>query len=1052
MAAEPKAFQRATIDAALATLMDRNGARRFLVADEVGLGKTVVARGVIEIMAAHRRRPLSVLYVCSNLTIAAQNLSRLVGFLNQDERKRAVCKVDRPSLLVTQDRPSHERIHIYSLTPDTAVPSRSGHGAGGRKEERALAYLMLSHVLPGLSRLRLRRALRGGVGTASFREVINRYRKGMSLGGVAYRQQFADALREVLGLEAGQHLPPRLEPLLAQPRELARSARAALALASLNSIEPDLVIFDEFQRFSDLVRDSDEEDSETVDDLEGRLRDRAANRVLDAIRGQPSGNGPALLLLSATPYEPFRGRREKAGNPEAATHAHAEDFFQLIKFLAGERGQRVADDARKCFTELSEEMRKGVLDSARAQKLRAQLQKLLFPLMSRTERPQSSSPLSGVDPTIEAELLPADMMEFRRLHACFGDFEAWVLPLWQSVPLPMQTLGHRYLAWKHSRPERSPAAPALSKRDRTEYRKPDPWPHPRLRALLRAMPQRQLALPWIAPSVPWWPLAGDWKERHPGDVDGKLLVFSRFRAVPTALAGLISYSLETALVEKQPRLKNQIPNRQWLQPNATRAALLELFYPSPFLANLEPLHAAPGSPRRVVAAFVRQLRSRLAELGVTVGKGRSNRPAWKLMAALDQQAGYWARSAPGWRAVLRSTRNRSDPDSGNRLEALIAEWNKVAAEPVDEISSTELNALAQLALDSPGIVLFRALVRHWAQEKALDHFDIVLGLVWRGLRACLDSPWFAATLESSEERDYPAAIRRAVIDGNLEAVLDEHFWYLAKEGSDTWPERLAQLETSLKLRDASVTLHQRGPAPPGQDEDAFRLGCHVAVPLTEAKVKSAPEARAQAGPDEEQDLRPDLVRRAFNSPFWPNVLITTSVGQEGLDFHPWCQALAHWDLANGPIALEQREGRITRFAGLSVRRVVAERLKRRLEGAPMRASPWSLLEEWADRELCDEPGLAPWWYLPANGSHPGSSCHHLFFALPGSELRERHAELAHERALYRLVLGMPDQADLLSHLSSHATALDAEAIRNACLNLCAFDRVNRRVARPPARP
>ena len=60
-----------------------------------------------------------------------------------------------------------------------------------------------------------------------------------------------------------------------------------------------------------------------------------------------------------------------------------------------------------------------------------------------------------------------------------------------------------------------------------------------------------------------------------------------------------------------------------------------------------------------------------------------------------------------------------------------------------------------------------------------------------------------------------------------------------------------------------------------------------------------------------------------------------------------------------------------------------------------------------------------------------------------AQLRERHAELARERALYRLVLGMPDQADLLSHLSSHATALDAEAIRNACLNLCAFDRVAR---------
>jgi hypothetical protein len=56
-------------------------------------------------------------------------------------------------------------------------------------------------------------------------------------------------------------------------------------------------------------------------------------------------------------------------------------------------------------------------------------------------------------------------------------------------------------------------------------------------------------------------------------------------------------------------------------------------------------------------------------------------------------------------------------------------------------------------------------------------------------------------------------------------------------------------------------------------------------------------------------------------------------------------------------------------------------------------------------------------------------------------LRERHAVLARERALYRLVLGMPDQADLLAHLASHVKDIDAEAVRQACLNLCAFERV-----------
>ena len=56
------------------------------------------------------------------------------------------------------------------------------------------------------------------------------------------------------------------------------------------------------------------------------------------------------------------------------------------------------------------------------------------------------------------------------------------------------------------------------------------------------------------------------------------------------------------------------------------------------------------------------------------------------------------------------------------------------------------------------------------------------------------------------------------------------------------------------------------------------------------------------------------------------MLVTTSIGEEGLDFHPWCRTLAHWDLCSEPVALEQREGRISRFAGLSIRRTIVSQL------------------------------------------------------------------------------------------------------------------------------
>ena len=81
--ADLKDFQRRT---ALWTFermfAERDPAVRFLVADEVGLGKTHVAKGVIALVIEHLRRigdeRHDIVYVCSNAAIARQNLRKLV--------------------------------------------------------------------------------------------------------------------------------------------------------------------------------------------------------------------------------------------------------------------------------------------------------------------------------------------------------------------------------------------------------------------------------------------------------------------------------------------------------------------------------------------------------------------------------------------------------------------------------------------------------------------------------------------------------------------------------------------------------------------------------------------------------------------------------------------------------------------------------------------------------------------------------------------------------------------------------------------------------------
>src|ERR1051326_5212580 len=76
-----KDFQRRTVDYAFKRMyLDRDFTKRFLVADEGGLGKTLVARGVIAKVVDHlwdRVERIDVVYICSNADIARQNIARL---------------------------------------------------------------------------------------------------------------------------------------------------------------------------------------------------------------------------------------------------------------------------------------------------------------------------------------------------------------------------------------------------------------------------------------------------------------------------------------------------------------------------------------------------------------------------------------------------------------------------------------------------------------------------------------------------------------------------------------------------------------------------------------------------------------------------------------------------------------------------------------------------------------------------------------------------------------------------------------------------------------
>lgn len=136
-----KDFQRATADYAFRRLwLDDDQVKRFLVADEVGLGKTMVAKGVIAKTVDYlweTDKRIDIVYICSNSQIARQNLSRL-NVVGGTEVKHA----DRLTLLPKVIRNLRDqRINFVSFTPGTSFQvGRSG----GAYPERVLLYWMLA--------------------------------------------------------------------------------------------------------------------------------------------------------------------------------------------------------------------------------------------------------------------------------------------------------------------------------------------------------------------------------------------------------------------------------------------------------------------------------------------------------------------------------------------------------------------------------------------------------------------------------------------------------------------------------------------------------------------------------------------------------------------------------------------------------------------------------------------------------------------------------------------------------------------------------------------
>lgn len=267
------------------------------------------------------------------------------------------------------------------------------------------------------------------------------------------------------------------------------------------------------------------------------------------------------------------------------------------------------------------------------------------------------------------------------------------------------------------------------------------------------------------------------------------------------------------------------------------------------------------------------------------------------------------------------------------------------------------------------------------------------------------------------------------MDGNLQAVLDEYGHMLIDSYGLRQFSPLGRVQELARLIVQSIktttatykvdTLSSFNSG--GNDEQkSLRMRSHYAVGFY--NIRTGDQRNAQ---------RTDHLRQAFNSPFWPFVLASTSIGQEGLDFHYYCKKIVHWNLPANPIDMEQREGRINQYKGLAIRQSVVQRYLASKGCIPLTGHLWDdLFQHCQKQEQGEHCEIIPFWYLnPRAGVKSQGMIERIVPMYPFSKDVALYDRLVKILGLYRITMGQPRQEELLEAIAPYINTTDAKEIQ-----------------------
>jgi len=1068
-----KTFQSASVDYVMEQFYKKHR-NKVLIADEVGLGKTIIAKGVIakSVDKERKEKAFHVVYICSNQVLASQNISKLNPFgVSEQPLNRLIFLAINPK--INNMLP----LRLSSLTPNTSFNlTRST----GYKEERAIIFMLLfkyadfkqyekelSKLFRGNRQIskknwnylirnyknkkdylrpELAKAFKEKLKNLPFS--ISRFPKSNNLLGNREYKSFYAGLK---GLMRKFSIDKKNDPL-DYSYEIVIALRKELTKICVKYLDADLFILDEFQKFKSLI---DGEDFSEAGEI--------AKAVLH-------NDEARVLLLSATPFKPYTTRREQLNGED-----HHYEFKKIVTFLGGKKGEDLWQGFRKdqeAFFEILRFPKTAIEDPISAFGVKTKLEDSFKTFLSRNERLNVAKDYDNMiakNTVDQISVINTDVANFiaidkladilRSKNPLITNRFGSTLEFAKSAPYPLSFLKGYNLYDLFDNYKDDPEIKSFLKKNANAtiayekinnykpfgFHKGEPtYPNGKLRVLAEeCFSHNAELLLWIPPSKPYYTPFGCYEKASDFS---KILVFSNWLMAPRAISTLLSYEVERRTIgsdksksslEKgkrnyfsQPRKPiqqityNHSGSYKKVKYDATNTILT---YPGKVLSeinllkNIKKYSQKYSDIKKIQALKIKQL---FEEFKIN-----------KNFVSFEREDQKWYWIASPLLDILKDPDNTildeiAQSHSGNK-KSLYQYLKKITNdvlkgnEQMGKFPNDLFSVLSEITLSSPASACILAFENNFKNDHTNNDFFITSHNIADAFISLLNKPESIAAIRIAVSgNEYWRQVLQYSASGNISSMFEEYFYMLRNCNNTRTTKEVMHLMIdvlTVSTSNINVDLQNKN----GELQSNF-MRCHFAANFGDENIGT-----------ESGSNRSVNVRTVFNSPFRPFVLASTSIGQEGLDFHFYCRKIFHWNLPHNAIDIEQREGRINRFKSFVIRKKLAELISdEEIEKYNNEGSIWSALFACGkELNMEDNSGIKPYWYLDSKDNEEQSTMIERFVPIHKySKDLNKYEQLKATLGLYRLTFGQPRQEELIEAFKeSQLTSEEIDTLRKTLL-------------------